>query len=98
MWVALQDIVLARWTDEIHDEWTRNVLENRPDLKPEQLRRTRDLMNAHVRDCLVTGYEHLIGGVDLPDANDPHVLAAAIKAGAGRIVPFNLEGFSPHGL
>ncbi len=27
MRLALEDIFLARWTDEIHDEWIRNVLE-----------------------------------------------------------------------
>ncbi len=32
----------AKWTDAIHDEWTRNVLKARQDLKPEQLQRTRD--------------------------------------------------------
>jgi hypothetical protein len=32
-------------------------LANRPDLTREQLERTRGLMNAHVCDCLVTGYE-----------------------------------------
>jgi len=86
-----------------HDEWTRNVLQNRPDLKPEQLQRTRELMNAHVRDCLVTGYETLIEAVTLPDPNDRHVLAAAIRAGADLIVTFNLGDFpekdlKPYGI
>ena len=51
--LAMEDLFLARWTDAIHDEWTRNLLSNRPDLSPEQVRRTRDLMNSSVRDCLV---------------------------------------------
>jgi len=46
----------ARWTDRIHDEWIRNVLKNRPDLTSEKLQRTRELMDAAVPDCLVTGY------------------------------------------
>ena len=53
MHVAVTDLYRAKWTDAIHDEWTRNVLKDRPDLKPEQLQRTRELMNSHVRDCLV---------------------------------------------
>ena len=52
------DLYQAKWTNEIHDEWIRNVLANRPDLKPTQLERTRNLMNSHVQDCLVFGYEH----------------------------------------
>lgn len=45
-------------------------------------------------DCLVTGYEPLVDGLKLPDANDRHVLAAAIKAGAQVIVTRNLKDFS----
>jgi hypothetical protein len=35
-----------------------------------------------VRDCLVTGYQPLIEALDLPDPDDRHVLAAAIKVNA----------------
>jgi len=76
MRLALSDLYRARWTDMIHDEWTRNVLKDPPDLKAEDLERTRSLMNAHVRDSLVTGFEHLIPSVELPDADDRHVVAA----------------------
>lgn len=93
MRLAMTDLFRARWTDQIHDEWIRNVLANRPDLKPEQLERTRTLMNAHVRDCLVTGYEPLIEGLTLPDPDDRHVLAAAVRTGASVIVTFNLDDF-----
>ena len=103
MRLALEDLYLARWTDRIHDEWTRNVLANRPDLKREQLLRTRELMNANVRDALVTGYEGLIEGLMLPDPDDRHVLAAAIRARADVIVTFNLTDFptvilQPYGI
>jgi PIN domain len=46
-----------------------------------------------VRDCLVTGYEPLIGGLVLPDPDDRHVLAAAIRARAQVIVTNNLKDF-----
>jgi predicted nucleic acid-binding protein len=93
MWLALTDLFNAKWTDEIHDEWIRNVLADRPDIKPEQLERTRLLMNTRIGDCLVTGYEDLIEGQTLPDPDDRHVLAAAIRAGADVIVTFNLADF-----
>jgi predicted nucleic acid-binding protein len=93
MHLAMTDLFRARWTDRIHDEWIRSVLENRPDLKRAQLQRTRRLMNAHVLDCLVIGYENLIDGLVLPDSNDRHVLAAAIRAGADIIVTYNLDDF-----
>ena len=93
MQLALTDRFHAKWTDAIHEEWMRNVLKNRPDLSRTQLERTRNLMNANVRDCLVTGYEDLIEAVTLPDPNDRHVLAAAIRGRADLIVTFNLGDF-----
>jgi len=59
MRLALTDLFRARWTEDIHDEWIRNLLEVRTDLTREQLERTRELMNANVRDCLVEGYQNL---------------------------------------
>ena len=93
MRLAMTGLFRARWSNEIHDEWIRNVLENRSDLTREQLERTRDLMNKHVLDSVVTGYQHLIPGLDLPDPNDRHVLAAAIRTRASVIVTYNLDDF-----
>jgi predicted nucleic acid-binding protein len=93
MHLAITDLFRAKWTNEIHDEWIRNVLKNRPDLTNERLQRTKDLMNSHVRDCLVSGYQNLIPSLTLPDENDRHVLAAAICAGADVIVTYNLSDF-----
>ena len=91
--LALSDLFQARWSDEIHDEWTRNVLADRPEISPASLTRCRRLMDLHVPDCLVTGYESLIPTLTLPDADDRHVLAAAIHGGAELIVTFNLSDF-----
>ena len=83
----------AKWTAEIHDEWIRNVLINEPHLKKTDLERTRTLMDAAVEDCLVTGFQHRINSLDLPDPDDRHVLAAAIESGATIIVTSNLKDF-----
>lgn len=93
MRLALTGLFRARWSNEIHDEWIRNVLANRPDLTRERLERTRDLMDAHAGDCLVTGYEPLVPALALPDEGDRHVLAAAIVGRADVIVTFNLKDF-----
>jgi hypothetical protein len=91
--LAAADLVRARWTDQILDECFRNILANREDLRPETLLRTRGLMNAAIPNVLVTDYEGLIPGLVLPDADDRHVLAAAIRAGAQVIVTANLDDF-----
>jgi predicted nucleic acid-binding protein len=93
MQLALADLFHARWSDAIHEEWIRNVLKNRPDLTVEQLSRTRGLMDRSVRDGLVAEYEGLIPALALPDADDRHVLAAAIRARADVIVTYNLGDF-----
>jgi predicted nucleic acid-binding protein len=90
--LALTDLFRAKWTDRIHDEWIGSLLEKRPELA-EQLERTRSLMNCSVRDCLVTGYEQIEQSLELPDAKDRHVLAAAIVGHAQVIVTFNLKDF-----
>lgn len=59
--------------------------------------RTAERMGEAVPDCLVTGYEPLVVGITLPDPNDRHVLAAAIRSGAEVIVTDNLDDF-PQGV
>jgi predicted nucleic acid-binding protein len=93
MHLALRDLFQARWSDRIHDEWIAALLRNRPDLTFVQLARTRRLMDENVDEALVTGYEHLIDALTLPDPKDRHVLAAAIHGGAGVIVTVNLRDF-----
>jgi len=93
MHLALTDIYRARWTNDIHEEWIRSVLKNRPDLSREQLHRTRDLMNSHVRDALIQNFHDLIPSLSLPDPNDRHVLAAAIRGRVDVIVTYNTKDF-----
>src|SRR5262249_26774287 len=95
MEIAVADLYRAKWSDAVHEEWIRAVLLLRSDLTREQLERTRHLMNAHVRDALVTGFEPLIEILTLPDPDDRHVLAAAIKGRADLIVTTNSKDFPP---
>ncbi len=93
MWLASARSYAARLTEDIHAEWIRNVLADNPRVTPAQLARTRRLMNQVAPDCLVSGYEAHISTLNLPDANDRHVLAAAIEARSSVIVTFNLSDF-----
>jgi predicted nucleic acid-binding protein len=96
--LAQTSLVQARWTDTILDECFDTLQRNRPDLDPSRLARTRQLMIDAVRDCLVMGYEPLIEAQVLPDPDDRHVLAAAIRAGAQAIITGNLADFPQEAL
>lgn len=81
------------WSADIHAEWRRSVLCARPDIDPAALDRRRAAMDAALPDACVSGYAPLIPGLTLPDTDDRHVLAAAIRAKAQVIVTFNEADF-----
>lgn len=54
---------------------------------------------APLRDLLIRiANKRLISGIELPGANDRHVVAAAIRSGAQVIVTFNLRDFPSDSL
>jgi len=58
------------WSPDIHAEWIRSVLADRPDLTADVLERTRAVMDRHFPDAVVTKYLVRAAGLDLPDAGD----------------------------
>lgn len=93
LFAAQTKLFRARWTDEITEEWVRNLLKKRPDISRDQLQSTIDALNNAVENCIVEGYEDLIPAMKLPDDNDRHVLAAAVRTCANVIVTFNTKDF-----
>ena len=93
MHLAVTGLFRAKWSANVHEEWISSLLKNRHDLTRDKLERTRMLMDKHAIDALVIGYEDLIPGLQLPDPNDRHVLAAAIRGQANVIVTMNLRDF-----
>jgi PIN domain len=86
-------LLSPRWTETIHEEWIRNLLKAETHYTRERLERTKGLMLEHAPQAMVTGHEGLIEGLQLPDLDDRHVLAAAIHAGASLIVTENIKDF-----
>jgi predicted nucleic acid-binding protein len=98
MRLAMTGLFKARWTEQIHDEWIAALLKNKPNIDEQSLLRVKQLMNEHSIDAVVNNYESLIDQLDLPDPNDRHVLAAAIKSNSDAIVTFNLKDFPDNNL
>ena len=100
---AVDQLVDARWTDEIHGEWIRNLAADAPNIPVARLHATRRLMNDALPGATVSLYEALIPTLELPDPDDRQVAAAAIAAGASVIITWNLRHFpaaalARHGL
>lgn len=86
------------WSDRILLEVEAAVLSFRPDLDPARVQRRTRLIAATFEDASVNSWEQVSAGLDLPDPDDRHVLAAAIAGGAQAIVTFNLTDFPPDRL
>ncbi|ECU8224868.1 TPA: putative toxin-antitoxin system toxin component, PIN family [Salmonella enterica] len=91
--LGLTGLYQPKWSAIIEDEWQRNLLADRTDLTLEQVQRTATLMNKAVPDAMITGFEPLIDSIVLPDVDDRHVVAAAVRSNAEIIVTLNLKDF-----
>jgi predicted nucleic acid-binding protein len=91
--LASKDLFDPFWSEEIQNEWTRSLLQNRPSMKRENLERTCRIMDFHFPTACVREYEFIVPTLILPDPKDRHVLAVAILAKAECIVTFNLKDF-----
>lgn len=84
----------ARILEEVHDA----VLRVRRDLPADRIERRITAMNGAFEDAEVHGWESVAAGLDLPDPDDRHVLAAAIAGGAQAVVTFNTKDFPADSL
>jgi len=90
--LAHADLYTARWTVEIEREWTAALLANKPGTEL-MIAHAVEQMRTAIPDCLVIDYESLTETLNLPDANDRHVLAAAVRGNADAIASFNTKDF-----
>lgn len=91
--LAAEGLYMPKWTDRVHEEWTRNLLINRPDLTIAQLDKTVAAMNGAFPDALVAFDETLLKSIQLPDPDDWHVVAGALSGTASIILTVNLRDF-----
>ncbi len=91
--LAAAGLFKPKWSRQIQNEWIDHLLINRPDLTKLKLAKTQEAMDDAFADANISNYEDLIIGLSLPDENDRHVLAAAIKGNADVIITLNLKDF-----
>jgi hypothetical protein len=91
--LASLGVYMPLWTAAIQEEWIRNLLKARSDIPRAALNATQRAMDKAFPASNITDYESLIKTISLPDPDDRHVLAAAIKGEASVIVTANIKDF-----
>lgn len=95
--VAQMGLVQAKWSSQILDELVES-LDRRGIGTPDGRKRLRELIADSVADSMVVGHEKLIDALVLPDPDDRHVLAAAVRSHSQVIVTENLKDFPADAL
>jgi predicted nucleic acid-binding protein len=81
------------WSERILEEVKVAVIRVHPGIGADRIERRIAAMNGAFEDASVVGWEPLAAGLDLPDPDDRHVLAAGIAGGAQALVTANLKDF-----
>lgn len=89
---AMAGLYQPLWTPRILEEWARAVRRLGPEAEP-RVRLEIAALRAAFPGAEVAEAPHIAARLHLPDANDLHVLAAAIAASADGIVTFNAADF-----
>jgi predicted nucleic acid-binding protein len=88
--VADKGMYRPLWSDRILAEAQAAIAEVHPGFDAgKRLASMREAFN----DALVTGWEELEPGINLPDQADKHVVAAAVRGGAQGIITVNAQDF-----
>ncbi len=96
--LAEADFFRLRWSARVLDE-TQAAIEDMVHRQgvaeaAEHAKRARANMESAFEDAMVTDFDHLLPIAEkLPDPDDAHVLAAAVKTQASMIVTENLKDF-----
>lgn len=90
-WFAFYELYTPKWSSTIFEEWKDVMI--RKGLSNEEVEKRTQRANDAFPDAMVSNYESLMTSLTLPDEDDRHVLAAAIKSNANVIVTNNLKDF-----
>lgn len=90
-WFAYYDLYTPKWSEHIFGEWKKVMIEK--GVTEDEANKRIARANSAFPDALVQNYKSLIDHLKLPDKDDCHVLAAAIKTNANLIVTNNIKDF-----
>lgn len=90
---AEADLYRPVWSERVLDEMVDAVESVHPNLAPGAARRMADVIRSSFEDASVAGWRDLASGLTLPDPDDRHVVAAALRGRADIIVTSNLRDF-----
>lgn len=93
MWQSETGMFHPQWSKDITDEAISGILRKYSGVNKKKIQARFDAMEMAVEEPIVKGYESLVNNIKLPDPNDRHVVAAAIKTNAELIITFNLKDF-----
>lgn len=96
--LAEAELYRPLWSERILDEMVWAVEEIHPELADGRARRHAETMNRAFDDACVRGWEPLVEAIVLPDEDDRHVVAAALRGQADLIVTANLSDFPASSL
>lgn len=82
-----------KWSSKLQEEFSAIFDKKKLGISAEKIESQVRMMNKACPDALVMKYESLIESIKLPDENDRHIVAAAIKCNANVIVTYNLKDF-----
>ena len=90
--VAMNGLYRPRWSSHVLGEVKFSLAKFR-NASDEDIDTIISKLNKDFPDALIYGYKPLIAGLELPDANDRHILAAAIRGRCDGIVTENIRDF-----
>jgi len=90
---AAAGLIDPLWSPRVLEEWARAALRERGPAGADAARAEGAAMNARWPGALHRPDPDALQQLDLPDADDVHVLAAAMAGGADLLITFNLRDF-----
>lgn len=93
LWLSTVHLFRPLWSEKILQEMRSSILAKQSHLEPSNLDSHIAILTQSFPDAMVAEHPFSLVGLDVPDANDAHVIGTAIVGRADTIVTQNLKDF-----